>query len=61
MIQFKQWCPDVEFDLKPNMFTACVPGRDDAFHAMSLCSLIYTPERGAAEQTMARLLFGTDR
>jgi len=25
MIQFKQRCPDAEFDLKPNMFTARVP------------------------------------
>jgi len=27
MMQFKQRCPGAEFDLKPNMFTARVPGR----------------------------------
>lgn len=58
MIQFKQRCPDVEFDLKPNMFTARVPGHDEPFRAMSLCSLMNTVERWAAEQTVARLLFG---
>ncbi len=58
MIQFKQRCPDAEFDLKPNMFTARVPGHDEPFRALSLCSLMNTVERWAAEEMMARLLFG---
>ncbi len=60
MFQFKQRCPDVEFDLKPNMFTARVPGHDEPFRAMSLCGLMNTLERWAAEQTMAPLLFGAE-
>jgi hypothetical protein len=58
MLQFKQRCPDVEFDLKPYLFTARVPGRDEPFRAMSLCRLMVAIERWAAEQTIARLLFG---
>jgi hypothetical protein len=58
MIQFKQRCPGIEFDLKPNLFTARVPGHDEPFRAMSLCRLMDQIERWAAEETMARLLFG---
>ena len=58
MLQFKQRCPGVEFDLKPYLFTARVPGRDEPFRAMSLCKLMDAVERWAAEETMARLLFG---
>jgi hypothetical protein len=58
MLQFKRRCPGAEFDLKPYMFTARVPGYDELFRAMSLCSLMNALERWAAEQTMARLLFG---
>ncbi len=58
MIQFRQQCPDAEFDLKLNMFTARVPGRDEPFRALSLCSLMNTVERWAAEEMMAGLLFG---
>jgi hypothetical protein len=61
MIQFKQRCPGAEFDLKPNMFTARIPGHAEPFRAMSLCSLMNTVERWAAEQTVARLLFGADQ
>jgi hypothetical protein len=59
MIQFKQLCPGAEFDLTPDMFTARVPGRDEPFRALSLCNLMNTVERWAAEQTVAGLLFGT--
>jgi hypothetical protein len=52
MIQFKQRCPGVEFDLKPNLFTARVPGHDAPFRAISLCHLMNTLERWAAEQTI---------
>jgi hypothetical protein len=58
MIQFKQRCPDAEFNLKRYMFTARVPGHDESFRGMSLCSLMNTLERWAAEETMARQLFG---
>ena len=57
MRQFKQRCPGAEFDLKPYMFTARVPGRDEPFRAMSLCKLMDAVERWAAEE-MARLLSG---
>lgn len=57
MLQFKRRCLSVEFDLKPNMFTARVPGHDEPFRAMSLCGLMNTLERWAAEQPIARLLF----
>ena len=58
MLQFRQRCPGAEFDLKPYLFTARVPGRDEQFRAMSLCKLMDAVERWAAEQTMARLLSG---
>jgi hypothetical protein len=58
MLQFKQQCPAAEFDLKPNLFTARVPGHDEPFQAMSLCRLMDNIERWTAEETMARLLFG---
>ena len=58
MIQFKQRNPGVEFDLSPYLFTAHVPGHDGPFRAMSLCTLMDALERWAAEETMARLLFG---
>jgi hypothetical protein len=57
MLQFKRRCPGVEFGLKPYLFTARVPGRDEPFRAMSLCKLMDAVERWAAEETMARLLF----
>ena len=60
MLQFKQRNPGVEFDLKPYLFTARVPGRDAPFRAMSLCALMDAVERFAAEQTMALLLFGPE-
>jgi hypothetical protein len=59
MLQFKQRCPDAESGLKPDMFTASVPGCDAHFPATSLCHLMDAIERWAAEQTMARLLLGT--
>jgi hypothetical protein len=40
MIQFRQRCPGAEFDLKPNLFTARVPGRDEPFRSMNLCKLM---------------------
>jgi hypothetical protein len=46
------------FDLKPDLFTARVPGRDEPFRAMSLCGLMNKVERRSAEQTAAALLFG---
>lgn len=52
MLQVKQRCPGA--DLKPYLFTARVPGRDEPFRAMSLCKLIDAVERWAAEQTVAR-------
>jgi hypothetical protein len=58
MLQFRQRCPGAEFDLKPYMFTARVPGHDEPFRAMSLCSLMNALERWAAEQTVTRLLLG---
>ena len=58
MIQFKQRCPDAEFDLKPSLFTVRVPGRDEPFRALSLCNLRDKLERWAAEEIMAGLLFG---
>jgi hypothetical protein len=50
--------PAAEFDLKPYLFTARVPGRDEPFRAMSLCKLMDAVERWAAEETTARLLSG---
>jgi hypothetical protein len=58
MLQFKQRCPGAEFDLKPYLFTARVPGRDEPFAAMSLCKLMDAVERWAAVEMTARLLFG---
>ena len=58
MNQFRQRCPGAEFDLKPNMFTARVPGRDEPFRSMSLCKLMDAVERWAAGQTVAGLLSG---
>jgi hypothetical protein len=58
MLQFKQRCPGVEFDLKPYLFTARVPGRDEPFRAMSLCKLMDAVERWAAAETVAGLLSG---
>jgi len=58
MSQFRQRCPGAEFDLKPNLFTARVPGRDEPFVSMSLCKLMDAVERWAAEEFMAGLLFG---
>jgi hypothetical protein len=58
MFQFKQRCPDAEFDLKPYLFTARIPGRDEPFRAMSLCKLMDAVERWACEQMVAGLLFG---
>ena len=58
MSQFRQRCPDAEFDLKPNLFTARVPGRDEPFRSMSLCKLMDAVERWAAEEAMAGLLSG---
>jgi hypothetical protein len=58
MLPCKQRCPGAEFDLKPYMFTARIPGRDEPFRAMSLCKLMDAVERWAAEETVARLLFG---
>jgi hypothetical protein len=58
MIQFKQQCPAAEFDLKPNIFTARVPGHDEPFRSMSLCKLMDALERWAAGQAMARPLSG---
>lgn len=45
MLQFKQRRPDAEFDLKPNLFTARVPGHEEPFQAMSLCRLMDQIER----------------
>ena len=56
MFQFKQRCPEAEFDLKPYLFTARVPGREAPFRAMSLCKLMDAVERWAAGQAAARLL-----
>ena len=53
MLQFKQRCPGTEFDLKPNLFTARVPGYDEPFRALSLCYLMNALERWAAGQTMS--------
>jgi hypothetical protein len=53
MSQFRQRCPGAEFDLKPNMFTARVPGRDEPFVSMSLCKLMDAVERWAAGEAMA--------
>ncbi len=58
MIQFRQRCPGAEFDLKPYMFAARVPGRDKPFRSISLCKLMDAVERWAAEEAMAGLLFG---
>ena len=58
MLQFQQRCPDAEFDLKPYLFTARVPGQDEPFRALSLCNLMNTLERWAAEETTAGLLSG---
>ncbi len=60
MIQFKQRNPGAEFDLKPNMFTARIPGHDEPFRAMSLCKLMDAVERWASEEFLARLLFGAE-
>ncbi len=59
MIQFRQRCPGAESGLKPDMFTARIPGREEPFRAMSLCNLMNAVERSAAGQIMARLLSGT--
>jgi len=40
MLWFKQRCPEADFDLKPYLFTARVPGREEPFRAMSLCGLM---------------------
>jgi len=53
MNQFRQRNPGAEFDLKPNLFTARVPGRDEPFRSMSLCKLMDTVERWAAEEATA--------
>lgn len=58
MLQFKQRCPDAEFDLKPSLFTARVPGRDEPFRSLSLCNLMDRLERWAAERAMAGPLSG---
>ena len=58
MMQFKQRVPDAVFDLKPNLFTARVPGHDEPFQAMSLCRLMDQVELWAAEETAAAILFG---
>jgi hypothetical protein len=58
MLQFKQRCPGVEFDLKPYLFTARVPGHDEPFRAVSLCHLMNTLERWAAGQATAGWLSG---
>lgn len=58
MLQFRQRCPDAEFDLKPSLFTARVPGRDEPFRALSLCHLMNAVERWAAGEAMAGLLSG---
>ena len=58
MIQFRQRCPGAEFDLKPNLFTARIPGHDEPFCSMSLCKLMDAVERWAAEELMAGLLSG---
>jgi hypothetical protein len=58
MLQFRQRCPAAEFDLKPNLFTARVPGCDELFQAMSLCRLMDKVERWASGELMARLLSG---
>jgi hypothetical protein len=50
--------PRAEFDLTPNLFTARVPGRDEPFVSMTLCKLMDTVERWAAEELMAGLLTG---
>jgi len=60
MIQFKQRNPGAEFDLKPNMFTARIPGHDQPFRAMSLCKLMDAVERWASEEFLARMLFGAE-
>ncbi len=60
MIQFKQRNPGAEFDLKPNLFTVRVPGRDEPFRAMSLCKLMDAVERWASEEFLAQLLFGAE-
>jgi hypothetical protein len=53
MIQFGQRYPGAESDLKPNLFAARVPGRDEPFVSMSLCKLMDAVERWAADKTMA--------
>jgi hypothetical protein len=53
MSQFRQQCPGADFDLKPNLFTARVPGRDEPFVSMSLCKLMDAVERWAAGEAMA--------
>jgi hypothetical protein len=58
MIQFRQRCPGAGFDLKPNVFTARLPGRDEPFVSMSLCKLMDAVERWAAAEAMAGLLSG---
>jgi hypothetical protein len=50
MLQFEQRCPDVEFDQKPYLFTARVPGHDEPFSALSLCNLMNTLERWAVRR-----------
>ncbi len=57
MLQFKQHCPGAEFDLAPGRFAARIPGHEP-FEALSLCRLMDKVERWAAEETIARLLFG---
>jgi hypothetical protein len=55
MLQFSQRCPGAEFDLKPNLFTARVPGHDEPFVSMSLCKLMDAVERWAAGKAVAGL------
>jgi hypothetical protein len=44
---------------KPYLFTARVPCHDEPFRALSLCNLMNTLERWAAEETTAGLLSGS--
>ncbi len=53
MLRFRQRCPGAEFDLKPDMFTARVPGHDEPFRALSLCDLMDKIERWACGEDRA--------
>ena len=55
MLEFKQRCPSVEFDLAPNEFSARLPGVDEPFCSMSLRGLMDRLERWEAEQETSRL------